>query len=153
MQKALGAKIESAPRIWILVGIVAIVFAVIAVLPKKDTATNLIVDNQNFQLQVANTPAEQEQGLSGLKSLPQNQGMLFKLQSQQVTCVWMKGMEFPLDILWLNSDKKVVHIQAEVSPATYPHKFCPLTPAQYTLELNAGQIYKTGIRLGQTLQF
>lgn len=150
--KVLEEKTELAPKVWIILAVGIIAIVLLTIFPKK-SVVSLQVNNQSFQLQVANTSSEQQTGLSYRKSLPKNQGMLFVFASSQVECFWMKGMEFPLDIIWLNSTKQVVRIAADVSPATYPHSFCPLTPAQYVIELNAGEVADTDIRLTQTLRF
>ena len=69
------------------------------------------------------------------------------------TCLWMKGMEFPLDIVWLNGSRQVVYLQQNVLPNTYPKNFCPPTAAKYIIELNAGQVKALGIQTAQTLRF
>jgi uncharacterized protein len=55
---------------------------------------------------------------------------------------WMKEMNFPIDIVWLNKDKKIVHIEHNVSPDTYPKIFNPNNEfnnekSLYVLETNA----------------
>lgn len=121
---------------------------------KHSTMRTLQVDGHKFSLEVADTTQEQTQGLGDRASLPANQGMLFVFSgTPQVQCFWMKDMEFPLDIVWLGSNKQVVHIEQNVSPDTYPRSFCPSDPAEYVIELNAGTVASTGIRDGQTLNF
>jgi uncharacterized membrane protein (UPF0127 family) len=99
------------------------------------------------------TAAAQEKGLSGRASLAPDSGMLFVFQNEAQRCFWMKDMQFPLDIIWVNKDKRVVYIQPELSPSTYPDSFCPKPPAQYVIELNAGQATQASIRIGETLTF
>lgn len=113
----------------------------------------LRIHGQTFNLQIASTGKAREQGLSGRRSLVRNAGMLFVFSQPGGKCFWMRGMNFPLDIIWLSGDKKVAHIQANVSPNTYPHQFCPSQPAQYVIELHAGAARAAGLRLGQTLRF
>jgi len=48
-------------------------------------------------------------------------------------------------MVWLNSDKQVVHIEENVAPETYPELFCPDEPAQYVLEVEAGRARQIGI--------
>ncbi len=62
-------------------------------------------------------------------------------------------MHFSVDMIWLDANKKVVHIAPDVSPNTFPHQFCPGVKAQYEIELNGGVATRTGIRGGQTLNF
>lgn len=107
----------------------------------------------SFKLTVAGTLAEQEKGLGQRSSLPANQGMLFSFSSSESRCFWMKGMLFPLDIIWLSPNKQVVYIQPDVKPSSYPRAFCPAQPAKYVIELNSGQAMSNQIKIGQTLEF
>jgi uncharacterized membrane protein (UPF0127 family) len=115
--------------------------------------TMLRSGRHGYQLQMATTAAAQEKGLGDRDSMPAGSGMLFAFPNEATRCFWMKDMRFPLDIIWTNKNKKVVYIQPEISPSTYPDDFCPSTPAQYVIELNAGEAYDAGIRVGETLTF
>ena len=113
----------------------------------------LRVDNHKISLEIVRTTAAQAQGLGGRSSMPADEGMLFVQDTPAVACFWMKGMRFPLDIIWLDGAKKVVGIRPNVLPSTYPKSFCPDQPAKYVVELNAGQARKLGIGETQTLNF
>lgn len=113
----------------------------------------LRVNGRSFSLEVANTSAERELGLGNRASMPLNHGMLFVFSQPQDVCFWMKDMHFPLDMIWLSANKKVVYMQQNVSPNTYPDTFCPEVPALYVIELNAGTAAKVGISDGQVLSF
>ena len=112
---------------------------------------HLQVGGKTILLDIAQTTAQQQQGLSGRKNMANNRGMLFIFSQSGATCFWMKGMEFPLDMVWLNGAKQVVYLQQSVSPKSYPKQFCPSTPAKYVIELNAGQAKALDITLGKTL--
>ena len=80
--------------------------------------------------------------------------MLFAYdQSAPNRCFWMKGMRFALDIIWLDSSKKVVYIASDVRPNTYPRDFCAPESSQFVIELNSGEAERAKIRVGKTLQF
>lgn len=106
-----------------------------------------------LKLELATTPQAHTQGLSGRASLPPDRAMLFVFGLQDRHCFWMKDMRFPLDIVWLNQDKQVVHIETDVRPETYPQTFCPSDEALYVLELNAGKAAAGNIVVGDTLRF
>lgn len=136
-----------------IVGVAAALFAVLApTLFYQPATASLRAGGKTINLQIAATEAAQEQGLGGRRSMSDNQGMLFTFDQPNRQCFWMKDMRFPLDIIWLNSAKQVVYLRADVSPKTYPEKFCPSSPARYVIELNAGQAAQLDIRSGQTLQ-
>ncbi len=115
--------------------------------PKLKTA------DKTYQLLVAKTTAQQTKGLGGRASLPANQAMIFVFPSEGTQCMWMKGMRFPLDVVWTNAQRQVVATQSNISPKTYPKEYCPSKPAEYMIELNSGQIKAAGIKIGQTLSF
>lgn len=104
-----------------------------------------------FDLRIATTPAEQAQGLSGVRKLGPGEGMLFVNQYVGERCIWMKDMQLPIDIIWLDDDKQVIRIEEYVSPNTYPQTFC--ARAQYVIELAAGEANRSGIGPGRTLRF
>lgn len=112
----------------------------------------LVTSRASFKLLVARTPKERAKGLGGRNSLAQNEGMLFIYKHAGKECFWMKGMKFDLDILWLDVQKKIVHLEQGVSPRTYPALFCPDTPAQYVVELNSGTASRNGLSLGATVK-
>jgi uncharacterized membrane protein (UPF0127 family) len=63
-------------------------------------------------------------------------------------------MKIPLDIIWMNSDKKVIYIVTNASPDLGTSKtFKPETPARYVLEVPAGTVMSAGIKIGNTATF
>lgn len=110
-------------------------------------------DNKCISLEQADTEAKQMMGLSGRRGMPMHHGMLFVFNESGEHCFWMKGMNFNLDIIWINENKEVVALQPNVSPSTYPETFCPQATAKYVIELNANAIEKYDIAVGQTLNF
>lgn len=110
-------------------------------------------NNACISLERADTPAVREQGLSGRRHLGEHHGMLFVFDDPSEHCIWMKGMQFNLDIMWMNEQKEVVSLQPQLSPSTYPNTYCPRTSAKYVIELKAGSIAKYDIRIGQPLSF
>src|SRR5689334_897593 len=106
-------KTESAPNIrrkYVLVVLVigfAIALAATVFWPKASTAT-LRMDGHTYTLEIAHTATQQQKGLGGRPSMPQDSGMLFTYNVSGRYCYWMKGMQFPLDIIWLSADKRVI---------------------------------------------
>jgi uncharacterized membrane protein (UPF0127 family) len=97
---------------------------------------------QEIQVRVADNDKERELGLSYFKSLPQDQGMLFVFDKPDIYPFWMKGMNFPLDILWLKSGQaggyRVVYVAHNVLPSSYPDSINPKIEADAVLEINNG---------------
>ncbi len=103
-----------------------------------------------FRLHEAVTPAEQALGLGALDSLAPDEGMLFRFGSPGVHPIWMKGMRYAIDILWVGADQTVVHVERSVSPETYPTVFGNPAerPAVAVIELPAGTADRHAIGAG-----
>jgi uncharacterized membrane protein (UPF0127 family) len=93
---------------------------------------------------------ELKQGLSGRNHLPQNSGMLFDFGVSDRRCMWMKDMNFSLDMLWLDETGLVTKMTDHVSPDTFPGSYCG--EAVYVVELNAGVAREAGISVGSRLK-
>jgi len=82
--------------------------------------------------------------------------MLFLFAVPGIYRFWMPDMNFPLDIVWIDSNKKVIGISADVSnefdPAN-PKFYTPPAPAQYVLEVNAGFASRKNLAVGASVEF
>ncbi len=112
-----------------------------------------------FQAELARTPAEREQGLSGRASLPDDGGMLFVFQEEHRPGFWMRGMRFPLDFIWISRDRRVVDLTENVPPPEpgvpieeLP-RYQPDDAVLYVLEVNAGVVREFGIQVGDAVTF
>jgi hypothetical protein len=114
----------------------------------KEPERSVTINGTKITVTVADSVAERVRGLSGKESLPAGTGMWFVFDKPDYQGIWMKGMRFPIDILWLDETLAVVHIEENISPKTYPAVFRPLVPAQYVLELPAGSVKLYGFAIG-----
>lgn len=166
MTESVPKKTRTRTSIYILLVIFILVIAAIGVVSvirnnnQPVESTNCIriesseaVDKCVLSYDVAQTPEELAKGLSGRNSLPDNHGLVFVFGYPSVQCFWMKEMRFPIDIIWLNANKEIVHIEQNASPNTYPNAFCPNVDAQYVLEVNAGMAAKLNMNMNQKLVF
>ncbi len=155
MLNSATAKTKLAPKrslayVVMMVALAATIFGVLALPHHSATSRIVKMGATNYELEIASTDSAREQGLSERTSMPNDHGMIFEYQHQNIPCYWMKGMRFSLDIIWVNNSHQVVYVEHNVSPQTYPRTFCPNQPAQYVIELNAGQART--IHTGQMLQ-
>ncbi len=109
------------------------------------------VGDKTIDLEIANTPEARVQGLSGRESL-YGKAILFVFDKPDSHCFWMKDMKFALDMVWIRDNGVVVTIAPEVSPSTFPQKFCPSEPVKYALEFESGTMKAANISPGATLQ-
>lgn len=146
------AKIKSAPRT-LRYGLMAVAFVAV-ILPfffvGRPTAT-LEYGGRKYTLEIVSTAESQEKGLGGRRDMADDHGMIFVFDPPGEQCIWMKDMQFSLDIIWLNSAKQVTKVASGISPETYPEKYCKDT-TKYVIELNAGEAKKAGITPGTTLK-
>lgn len=114
---------------------------------------SLTIGQKELQVAYANTPELQEQGLSNTAPLTDKQGMLFMFPTETTPSFWMKDMDYALDIIWINADKKVIDITPNLDPKTFPKSFTPTSPAQFVLEVGAGFAEKNSITIGTKIDF
>lgn len=148
-----GARKYFIRRPLILLVIIGALVGGLAAIAYRPTLTPLTIGMGHYMVRVVSTEAAREQGLSGTASLPAGHGMLFVFDSNDQWGIWMKDMNYPIDILWLDQSKTVVDIVANASPASYPTVFKPKAPARYVLELPAGSIAAASIAIGQHATF
>lgn len=97
-------------------------------------------------------------GLMFRDSLPPGRGMLFVYPQNEVHQHWTYQVKFPIDTIWMDSNRYVVEIVANIPPCTSKaaHE-CPLyggkSVSHYSLEVPAGFAAKNGVKLGDKLDF
>lgn len=114
---------------------------------------NVIIDGQTIKAETPNSPAAFEKGLAGRPCILPDQGMLFVFTKEGRYPFWMKGMKFPLDIVWITAQKKVAAIEIDEQPSTYPDQFVNQIPAQYVLELKADRSKQLHMAIGTSVEF
>lgn len=108
---------------------------------------------RRYQLEMARTPSQQEMGLSDRRCMPADGALVFLFPVDDVFGIWMKNMHFSIDVLWLDKDKKVVYIEKNMNPESYPTVYRPKVDARYVIELNAGEADKLGANIDTVLQW
>ncbi|MBQ4822213.1 DUF192 domain-containing protein [Aquimarina sp. MMG016] len=115
----------------------------------KDSVTNTIT---KLDIEIADNEYEIQTGLMYRKSMQNDRGMLFIFPEDAPRSFYMKNTEFSLDIIFINSKNKVVSIQKNAKPlneSSLPSE----APAQYVLEVNAGQTDKWNLKTGDSIAF
>jgi len=107
-----------------------------------------------FLVEVVSNPSDMARGLGYRQSLPQRQGMLFVFPDCARQSMWMKGMNFPLDIVWLDENKTITKIYENVPVCgTECPSYSSYYKAKYAIELNAFDASRIGLEVGKTLIF
>jgi uncharacterized membrane protein (UPF0127 family) len=107
--------------------------------------------------ELANTPQKRAEGLMYREHLADDRGMLFTFLQAQAWVFWMKNTKIPLDLIWINEKKQIIHIEQNVPICTRTDDSCPQyrpnEGALYVLELAAGRAEKLKLQRGSKLQF
>ncbi len=109
-----------------------------------------IGEKASYDIQVARTPHDLAKGLMFVRTLPENEGMLFDLRGYPKTAMWMKNTYIALDMLFIGCDFYIVDIYENAEPLSLrkiksKRDFC------YVLEINGGQVQKRHIALGDKI--
>lgn len=100
------------------------------------------------QASVADSLPERIKGLSGTPFLPDNVVKLFVFNAYGEHSIWMKDMNYALDIIWVAKEGEIVHIEENIAPETYPEAFSSPEPAWFVIEANAGFVASNTVALG-----
>lgn len=121
----------------------------IAIQQKQKTSSLLKLNKTGklFNVLLSDTDELRQKGLGGRQSIDTDDVMLFVFNNDAKHFFWMKDMLFPIDIVWLDKEKKVIFIEQNVAPETYPKAFGPQVDSRYVLEFQAGTIKREKISL------
>lgn len=99
---------------------------------------------------MADTEAERRQGLSGRRQLAEDEGLLFIFNRPGRHSFWMKGMNFPLDFIWIAGDRI-----AGITPAVpvTAMNLMPSQPIDKVLEVNAGFAARYNLKIGDKVSY
>ena len=111
-----------------------------------------------IQAEIADTPQKRATGLMFRDHLKKDHGMLFFFNEPQAWSFWMKNTKIPLDLIWLDGKKRVIHIERNVPICTRTDDSCPQyrsnsDEALFVLEIAGGSVDGYKIEKGSKLQF
>ncbi|MEM6684416.1 MAG: DUF192 domain-containing protein [Bacteroidota bacterium] len=109
-------------------------------------------DIVTLDVEFAETNYERETGLMYRKSMEEKQAMLFIFESSRPQSFYMKNTYIPLDIIYLDENKKIVSFQKNAQPLN-EQGLPSVQPAMYVLEINAGLADKWSLAVGDTMNF
>ena len=120
----------------------------------NNVATSKVqIGSETFHLEVADTDAARVQGLSERDGLAPNSGMLFVFNVDGNWRMVMRQMRFPIDIAWLDANKKIIHIKHTATPAEYPKEYKADSPTRYVIEVPSGTFMRLNVQEGDSISF
>ena len=138
----------------LLIVIIASLIFLFMISQKEHALTKLKIGETELEVEISDTLVKQVQGLSGRESLCENCGMLFVFGEKRERTFIMRGMKFPLDMIFIR-EGRVVEIKANIpypeageSPLSVPSR----EEADMVLEVNAGYATTHRIQTGDTIK-
>lgn len=148
IKKLTKTKIIGKKEIILLILIIILIPPVIlwnSLISKK--ITEVCFKDNCFKAEIAESRIKSYLGLMFKENLPENRGMLFIFEEPNDYYFWMKNVRIPLDIIFMNEEKKVIYLYENAQPCGKNQ--CPAInagqPVKYVLEINAGQAKKMDI--------
>ncbi len=108
-----------------------------------------------FQAELMIEDADRARGLMFRPSLPAGRALLFVFDDLDFHGIWMKNCLFPIDIVWLDEERRVVHVAPRVPPckADPCPSYQPMRRAAYVIEMNAGDARREKLAIGSAVRF
>ncbi|MFA5791841.1 MAG: DUF192 domain-containing protein [Candidatus Paceibacterota bacterium] len=138
-----------------------IVFFLIAFFLINNPSQNLNLENikevriagESIKVDLAITKEMHEKGLSGRSTLENDEGMLFVFDKPGKYYFWMKGMNFPIDIIWFDENMKVVYIKKDARKENFLETYGPNINTKYVLEVVSNFSDKNNLKIGDEILF
>ncbi len=141
-------------EIGILSGLI-IVLIIVLYFKKSPTKYAIVkIKDTEVRAEIADTFTDRAKGLMFRKTLPEKEGMLFVFNDEDYHSFWMMNMSFPIDIIFINKDKKIIDIVKNAQPCGLScSTYKPKEKVMYVLEVNANFTEKHEMTIGTTLEF
>ena len=143
-------------RFLIIIALVTSVFFLLN--PDGDQVVILSAQGRSVvDVELADDNEERRIGLMGRTELAEGEGMLFVYDQPLYPVMWMKDMLISLDILFIDSEMIINHIEENIAPCTEEDTaLCPRyrsdSEVLMVLELPAGYAKKHGIEVGDYIE-
>lgn len=108
------------------------------------------INGVKLYIEIALTDQERATGLMFREKIPENYGMLFIFEKEQVLNFWMKNTSIPLSIAYIRENGLIIGIYD-----MNPYDETPISsiyPCKFALEVNKGWFSKTNIKAGDTIK-
>ncbi len=144
-------------NIRLLLGAAVVIFLIVLVITLllNRKTPQVSVNGETFKVEVADNDTEKQIGLSEKEDLKENEGMIFVFENPGMYSFWMKEMNFPIDIVYINGDKVTTVIPNAQPPVSENDElpiYQPESVSDRILEIKAGLASKHNIQKGSTVK-
>ena len=124
---------------------------------KPHNISEVCFESNCFNVEIADTSEKRETGLMNRKYLKPNSGMLFSFEEENKYNFWMKNVLIPLDMIWIDQNRKVVFIKENAEPCKTEDNECETfvsdKKAKYVLEISGGMSEEIELNIGDEVEF
>jgi uncharacterized membrane protein (UPF0127 family) len=120
--------------------------------PRGQMTVERAQGRDNFHIWIADTPAQQEQGLMWLRELPADYGMVFALNQPRPMSMWMKNTYISLDMLFFDTDGRILSIARNTQPLSLAIIDSGVAVAG-VVEIRGGEAARRGIAVGDRIRY
>ena len=144
-------------RIFLLIVVAGLAMWFVSGVLTKQKEAKIYISNRFesriFLANVADTEEKQNQGLSGTLKLDPDRALLMVFPHKDRWGIWMKDMNYPIDVAWLDESQGIVHVEHSMRPDSYPESvYRPKRPSKYVVELPAGTLGRMNVRVGDKIR-
>ena len=141
----------------ILAGIIAIIliFATVELLKEKQELAEVCIKGECFKAELAISVKEKRHGLMNREKLGKREGMLFVYEEEKEYSFWMKNVKIPLDIIWIDKDKKIVFMKKNAEPCSEERNCPSIKPdkkAKYIFEVRGGTASELNLSIEDSVE-
>jgi hypothetical protein len=121
--------------------------------PISGTDGQILINNNTWNVKIARDQKDQVSGLSNRKTLRMGDGLLFAFEKMSPQSFWMKDMLIPIDMVFFDNNWRVVLIESNIQPGSFPKTFGGGVKSQYVLEINANEAISYDLKVGDRAIF
>jgi uncharacterized protein len=137
----------------LIISLALLVIVIIAFFYFSNKGNVVYIAGETVRVEIADEEEERVKGLSGREKLSAGEGVLFIFPEEAPNTIWMKDMNFPIDIIWLNVNKEVIYIKENAGPESFPGFFGGHVDSKYVLEVGAGFTAAHDLEVGDKADF
>ena len=154
----MGITMKNARGVSTVVIVVAVVGLILStamyfIFNNVQSRVSLLVGDGAYKARVVESPDSRDNGLKGIVDFKKDDALLMVFPSDDLWKIDISNNNFPVDIIWLNQNKKIIYSVSNISTESGDKVYVPIAKARYVIELAGGSINDMQIRSTSTVIF